>query len=1256
MAKEIKFNVRLSVDGREQLVIATSSVDEMRKAMEQAKGSAARFRDMLIGYNQGVQMMQNLHSAISQITGTLNSVTEESRTFGAAMRAANTMAGKDVNGFAQLKDQVAGLSETIPMARDQLANGLYQVISNGVPEDNWISYLQKSARSAVGGIADVGEVVKVTSTIIKNYGLGWDAAGDIQDKIQLTAKNGVTSFEQLAQALPRVTSNAATLGVTIEELLATFATLTGVSGNTAEVSTQLAAVFTALVKPSSEAAKMAEQMAIKFDAAAIKAAGGMRNFLTDLDKQVKQYAQTSGRLEQEIYGKLFGSAESLRALIPLTGELSDKFSENTDAMANSAGTIDAAFEEMSSTGASKLQMLKNEWGKYTDWIADKVGGIQPLLNFSSQLGMTTISVLTLVEAFKKLHILQSLMSKKVLQNIAAYALFGTNTRKVAAATNVMSQSFRSAQTRAIALKIAIRGLMVTTGVGLALVALGVVLDKLIGSLDKTKDAAIDAAGGIGDLGKAADTVQEAYDNTLSSTYSDLMGKYEQLKQGWKSLSTEQEKIAWIKNNQTAFDDLRIEVNNVADAENIFNGNTDAVVEAFTRRAKAAARMAQLTELYRKQIGLADEYSRTQTSIQDDATRNGRHAKAGDLVPEGWRSDRYGRVDRDGNWHFTEQGAKLYSGTDVSSSISLRNIQNRMDANDAEIKKVESQFAAENAAAKATIKPGKHKSTTTADTNNSNKNTGGDTSTEKVLIENAKTYKDLANNVAYYQQEIEKCDITDTERIKTLIKGKATAEKAVQAFNDMTETANVPTELKTFDDYERKLQYLQKKRQTANKEAIADIDAEIEKVEAAKQVLEDESVAALKNDEIKTYDQLNKKLAYYNRLLNSGDEDQRKFAQNGINALNKLQEAWDFALEETKLPTNTNTVKDIDAAISFYNQRQQREDADQIQKTQVIIDQLTAKKKTLQLGIELPQMQREIADIDALTGREHTLKIRGIGFDELTNKIKELKDLLSDTQNPVTDNQREEIESMIATYEKWRKQSISSFDTMKNGWSGIKGIGDSVQSITDALEGNGNAWQTVTAIVDGFIQLYESIQTIVGIINLLTAASTAHTAAKTAEGTATGVAAGATVAAAETEAAAAATIPVIAANKLATASYMELASAMYFAAHASIPFAGFGIAAGFVSEATAMVQAIGVMPFANGGVVSGPTLALVGEYAGATNNPEVIAPLDKLRSMMQPVSGVGGTVRFEIDGRKLVGVIANETRISSKSGRRTNIKV
>jgi len=63
---------------------------------------------------------------------------------------------------------------------------------------------------------------------------------------------------------------------------------------------------------------------------------------------------------------------------------------------------------------------------------------------------------------------------------------------------------------------------------------------------------------------------------------------------------------------------------------------------------------------------------------------------------------------------------------------------------------------------------------------------------------------------------------------------------------------------------------------------------------------------------------------------------------------------------------------------------------------------------------------------------------------------------------------------------------------------------------------------------------------------------------------------------------------------------------------------------------------GVAKFANGGIVSGPTLGLVGEYTGARSNPEVIAPLDKLKGMIgdrrQNVN-VGG--EFRVQGQDLV---------------------
>ena len=679
MAKSITFSVKLNVDGKEQLVAATADVKNLRDVV---KSMDSPMQGMLKQFNNLGFAFQNISSATNGIVSSLNSLTEESRSFSGAMAAANTMAGKSGEDFANLKTQVAELSKTIPIARDQLANGLYQVISNGVPEDNWIEYLEKSAKASVGGIANLEEVVKVTSTVIKNYGLAWDDAGTIQDKIQLTAKNGVTSFEQMAQALPRVTANAATLGVSVDELMASFATLTGVSGNTAEVSTQLAAIFTALIKPSSEASKMAQQMGIQFDAAAIKAAGGMKNFLTQLNADVKRYAATSGMLEQEVYGKLFGSAESLRAITPLVGNLADKFEENVNAMAGSAGTIDGAFETMGNTGSAQLQKLNNALGKYTDILQGSIGNILPYVNFASQMIVTAASVGTLSSSVIKL-------GGYIKSTSAVQAACAAVTSKLSVIMRVFSAALTGTAYSATAAKLAIKGLMICSGVGLAVVALTTIIEKLTG-VNENAAASVELMAGA--EAKAANSVQDAYEGTLKSTYADLMEQYERLKTAWNELKSEHEKAQWIKSNKSAFDELKIKVNSVADAESIFSKNTSAVVEAFAKRAEAAAYAAKLTSLYQKQIALLDKKGKTTKAIADDAKKGGRNAKEGDVVPETWRNERYGKVDNDGQWRFSKVGAERYNGTNTSGNLQISSIDKEIAQVDKEIASTKGQMA------------------------------------------------------------------------------------------------------------------------------------------------------------------------------------------------------------------------------------------------------------------------------------------------------------------------------------------------------------------------------------------------------------------------------------------------------------------------------------------------------------------------------------------------------------------------------------
>ena len=227
-----------------------------------------------------------------------------------------------------------------------------------------------------------------------------------------------------------------------------------------------------------------------------------------------------------------------------------------------------------------------------------------------------------------------------------------------------------------------------------------------------------------------------------------------------------------------------------------------------------------------------------------------------------------------------------------------------------------------------------------------------------------------------------------------------------------------------------------------------------------------------------------------------------------------------------------------------------------------------------------------------------------------------------------------------------KTGMSVGKSLKSGWGGIKGMASSVESITEALKGNGSAWQAVVGIVDGFLGLYQGFQTVIQVISALTGVTNMLTAAKQGEAAATAIATTTAVTGSAQEIAASTAKTAVKSTE--TNANVSAAASGAMAAYASIPFVG--IALGLAAVAAIVAAMKSIPKFADGGIVSGPTLAMVGEYAGASGNPEVIAPLDKLRSMLAPSQGYGsGDVNFRIKGRELVGIIEKENNIRRRSG-------
>ncbi len=215
--------------------------------------------------------------------------------------------------------------------------------------------------------------------------------------------------------------------------------------------------------------------------------------------------------------------------------------------------------------------------------------------------------------------------------------------------------------------------------------------------------------------------------------------------------------------------------------------------------------------------------------------------------------------------------------------------------------------------------------------------------------------------------------------------------------------------------------------------------------------------------------------------------------------------------------------------------------------------------------------------------------------------------------------RDEFEGVT---EEVQELAATPMPKFSDAWGGIKGIGNSIRDITNALTESEDAWTTITGLIDGFIGLFQSFEQVVEIINAVSAATETMAATKTA-----------------------ASSQVAAANSLEATTNTAVAATGAASAMANIPWVGPALAIAAVAAVLASLMSL--PKFASGGLVYGPTLGLMGEYGGASSNPEVIAPLSRLQAILGAGGGGRTQVEFHIKGRELVGIMNKQNNIYSR---------
>lgn len=341
----------------------------------------------------------------------------------------------------------------------------------------------------------------------------------------------------------------------------------------------------------------------------------------------------------------------------------------------------------------------------------------------------------------------------------------------------------------------------------------------------------------------------------------------------------------------------------------------------------------------------------------------------------------------------------------------------------------------------------------------------------------------------------------------------------------------------------------------------------------------------------------------------------------------------------------HTVKELTAAIEKLNAASEKQSARELYGTQQTIAAYQRKLELMKDGTEWQAKLREAKEIGQLGEREMKIRIQGIGIEELQSRIEAIQKRLADTTSPVSPEQRRDLIELANTYKSFQKKAVSAISMVRSAWGGVSSIGNTVESLSNTLRGNASAWQKLSAVLNAVLQMEENFKALNQVMRIFGLVSAANKTIKEQETTATIVNAQAVQTEAQTTIAAA--TAKTAANKAEATTNVAGAAAKTFNAHAAIPWVGIAAAAALTGV---MIATMASLPkFAEGGIAYGPTLGLFGEYAGASHNPEVVAPLDRLRSLIAPQeSSGGGSVRFRIEGRDLVGILQKVHRHNGRN--------
>lgn len=576
----------LSVEVKDDGSINITS-KELRKLTQEA-GTTAKAIDGLENANEKlVKKNKNVNNSILEMSSSFKIAGRDLSRFITlpllAAGAASFKFGSDLNeglGLVEtLLPETVGRIDELKEATKELAvdsgkgfadltEGLYQTVSAFQDGVDTVDRFNTVTKAAVAGNASVRSSLELLSAVTKGYDdTSAEAVDSVADLAFEAIRLGQTTFPELASSIQKVTSLSSTLAVSQEELFSVFATLTGVTGDAAAVSTQYRSVLASLFNPTETLQKLFAQMGVSSGEAAIE-----QNGLIGVLKAIADSASASGIPLQ----KYIRRVEGITAVNALAGAQLDTFIDKFDEISDASGAADDAFKA-TTEGINKfgfqLKQAQERLAVVSSEVYDQlIPGFTSLINTVANIADVFTNMDTVTQS-----VILGLLGLTAALGPLSIA-FGSGLRLVKLFADLMATTFAAS----------------LTGVGIAFVALA----AIVGIYSAV----------VGNARKKQEEFNESL-SVLSSKASARVGVLNDMKEEFDSLTNSQ--------------GINLELNErlierFPALGNIIDENTTKVSEldmAF-KRLNAQAALKEAPSIYASQIEEAQEFAEKLRDTED----------------------------------------------------------------------------------------------------------------------------------------------------------------------------------------------------------------------------------------------------------------------------------------------------------------------------------------------------------------------------------------------------------------------------------------------------------------------------------------------------------------------------------------------------------------------------------------------------------------------------------------------------------------